>query len=151
MLRRFNRPAILALEDKSGAIHQVVVSALRADSARVLIGAAAHDVPLTQMQDLWSGEFLLLWKPPQLDTRSLSMGMHGEPVQTLRLRLRQWAGLAPDTAALDIYDEALQALVIQFQRRNGLTADGVAGARTQALLDAALSPTDTPLLSAANP
>ena len=38
--------------------------------------------------------------------------------------------------------------MVQFQRRNGLTADGVAGAQTQALLDAALSSTDTPLLSA---
>ncbi|MEO6187167.1 MAG: AAA family ATPase [Steroidobacteraceae bacterium] len=151
MLRRFNRPAILALEDNSGAVHQVVVAALRADRARVMIGEAAHEVLVTQLQELWNGEFLLLWKPPQLDTRSLSMGARGEPVQTLRRRLRQWAGLAPDTAALDLYDQTLQSLVIQFQRRNGLAADGVAGARTQALLDAALSPTDTPLLSAANP
>jgi len=151
MLRRFNRPAILALEDKSGAVHQVVVAAVATDRARVLIGEAAHEVVLTQLQELWDGEFLLLWKPPQLDTRSLSMGARGEPVLTLRLRLRQWAGLGPDTTTLDVYDEALRALVIQFQRRNGLTADGVAGARTQALLDAALSPTDTPLLTAARP
>jgi murein L,D-transpeptidase YcbB/YkuD len=79
------------------------------------------------------------------------IGMQGEPVRALRQRLRQWAGLAPEPAAADVFDEPLQSLVIQFQRRNGLAADGVAGTQTQALLDAALSSTDTPLLSAVVP
>jgi general secretion pathway protein A len=150
-LRRFNRPAILPLEDASGAVHQVVVSGLNADKARVLIGTATHNVTLAELQNLWRGDFLLLWKPPQLDTRNLSMDMQGEPVLSLRQRLRQWAGLAPDASASDVFDESLRTLVIQFQRRNGLTADGVAGTQTQALLDAALSSTDTPLLSAVIP
>jgi murein L,D-transpeptidase YcbB/YkuD len=67
----------------------------------------------------------------------------------LRARLRQWAGLEQETTSLDVFDDSLQQLVIQFQRRNNLTADGVAGTQTQALLDAALASTDTPLLSAA--
>ena len=150
-LRRFNRPAIVPLEDKSGAIHQTVVAGLTADRVRLLVGAATHDVGLTELQSLWNGEFLLLWKPPQLDTRSLSPGMRGEPVSTLRLRLRQWAGLPPDAAAADYFDDELRSLVVQFQRRNALTADGIAGPQTQALLDAAVSSNDTPLLSTVTP
>jgi general secretion pathway protein A len=151
ILRRFNRPAILPLEDDSGAIHQAVVSGLGPESARLLIGDVTHEVTLDALQERWNGDFLLLWKPPQLDTRSLMIGMQGEPVRALRQRLRQWAGLAPEPAAADVFDEPLQSLVIQFQRRNGLAADGVAGTQTQALLDAALSSTDTPLLSAVVP
>jgi general secretion pathway protein A len=150
-LRRFNRPAILPLEDHSGAIHQAVVSGLGAERARVLIGEVTHDVTLAELQDLWNGDFMLLWKPPQLDTRNLSLGSEGEPVRSLRQRLHQWAGLPPDNISADVFDESLQTLVVQFQRRNGLTADGVAGTQTQAMLDAALSPTDTPLLSAVIP
>jgi general secretion pathway protein A len=148
-LRRFNRPAILALEDSTGAVHQTVVSKLGPENARLLIGDVAHEVTLAALQERWGGDFLLLWKPPQLDTRTLSLGMQGAPVLALRQRLRQWAGLAAETRGSDLFDEPLRTLVMQFQRRNGVTADGVAGARTQALLDAALAPTDTPLLAAA--
>ena len=149
-LRRYNRPALLALEDDTGAIHQTIVVRLQGDTARLLIGAGMHDVALSDLQPRWDGEFQMLWRPPQLDTRSLSMGNQGEPVRLLRTRLRQWAGL-PDTEGSDLFDEDLRGLVMQFQRRNGLTADGIAGTRTQALLDAALATTDSPLLSALAP
>ncbi len=75
--------------------------------------------------------------------------MEGEAVRVLRQRLRQWAGLPAASDEAAGFDESLRTLLMQFQRRNSLPADGVAGTRTQALLDAALAPTDTPLLSAA--
>jgi general secretion pathway protein A len=116
-----------------------------------MIGEDTHHVMLPQLRQHWDGDFEMLWRPPQLDIRNLSLGMQGEPVLELRSRLRQWAGLAPDTAGSDVYDDALFGLVLQFQRRNGLSADGVAGSRTRAMLDAALAPLDSPLLSAALP
>jgi general secretion pathway protein A len=106
-------------------------------------------VPLEQLQPRWNGEFLLLWKPTQLDTRSLSLGMRGEPVQALRRQLQQWAGAVPDVESPDVFDEPLRQLVLQFQRNNGLIADGVAGMRTQALLDSRFATAGSPLLSAA--
>jgi general secretion pathway protein A len=149
VLRRFNRPAILPLEDRSGAIHQIVVSAMGPERARLHVGNRTHEVSIATLQELWNGDFLLLWKPSQLDARNLSLGAHGEPVRTLRRHLHQVTGLpAPDNTA-DVYDESLQTLVVQFQRRNGITPDGIAGTQTQALLDAALLPSGTPLLSAA--
>jgi general secretion pathway protein A len=150
-LQRFNRPAMIALQDDGGAVHQAVVSRLTPPTAHLMIGLASYQVALTDLNARWDGEFQLLWKPPQLDTRSLSVGMHGEPVRSLRQRLRQWAGLGADPAASNIFDAPLEQLVKQFQRRNNVTADGVAGAQTQALLDAALATTDTPLLSALAP
>jgi general secretion pathway protein A len=148
-LRRYNRPAILTLEDETGAAHQTVVTKLGDDSARLMIGDAEHEVPLEQLQPRWNGEFLLLWKPTQLDTRSLSLGMRGEPVQALRRQLQQWAGAVPDVESPDVFDEPLRQLVLQFQRNNGLIADGVAGMRTQALLDSRFATAGSPLLSAA--
>jgi general secretion pathway protein A len=150
-LRRFNRPAILPLEDSSGAVHQTVVERLGLERAQLLVGATSHEIALSDLATHWHGQFQLLWKPPQLDTRSLSLGMQGEPVRQLRIRLSQWAGLAPESAPSDVFDASLQLLVQQFQRRSSLTADGIAGTQTQALLDAALASTDTPLLSALIP
>jgi general secretion pathway protein A len=148
LLRRFNRPALLSLEDDTGAIHQTIVVRLEAERAQLLLGPERHEVALSELQARWNGEFQLLWHPPQLDTRSLSLGMSGEPVRELRIRLLQWAGMAPGSVQSDNFDETLRDLVVQFQRRVGLTADGVAGTRTQAMLDAALASADSPLLSA---
>jgi general secretion pathway protein A len=150
-LRRYNRPALLALEDDTGAIHQTIVVRLQGDKARLLIGASMHDVATSDLKARWNGEFQMLWRPPQLDTRSLAAGMQGEPVRVLHERLRQWAGLPAEAQASDVFDEELRDLVVQFQRRSGLIADGIAGTRTQALLDAALAATDSPLLSAVAP
>jgi general secretion pathway protein A len=152
-LRRYDRPAVLALEDETGAVHQTVITRLGADTAQLMIGAAEQQVPLAQLEQRWNGAFLLLWKPAQLNARSLSLGMSGEPVWELRQRLQQWAGIAADAAAPvppadDVFDDSLRQLVLQFQQANGLVTDGVAGSHTQALLDAKLAATDTPLLSA---
>jgi general secretion pathway protein A len=150
-LRRYNRPALLALEDETGAVHQTIVVKLQGARAQLLIGGANHEVALPDLEARWNGDFQILWRPPQLDTRSLNLGTQGEPVRVLRQRLRKWAGQPPETDSSDVYDEALRDLVIQFQRRSSLTADGIAGTRTQALLDAAMASADSPLLSATAP
>ena len=151
VLRRYNRPALLALEDDTGAVHQTIVVKVQGTRAQLLIGGANHDVAMPELEARWSGDFLILWRPPQLDTRSLTLGNQGEPVRVLRQRLRQWAGQPAEVESSDVFGESLRDLIIQFQRRTGLVADGIAGTRTQALLDAALASADSPLLSAAAP
>ena len=151
VLRRYNRPALLALEDDTGAVHQTIVVKVQGTRAQLLIGGANHDVAMPELEARWSGDFLILWRPPQLDTRSLTLGNQGEPVRVLRQRLRQWSGQPAEVESSDVFDESLRDLIIQFQRRTGLVADGIAGTRTQALLDAALASAESPLLSAAAP
>jgi general secretion pathway protein A len=151
VLKRFNRPAILPVSDANGTVHQVVITKLLPDAAQLMIGDATHNVALSDLEQHWRGDFQLLWKPPQLDTRNLSMNMQGEPIGVLRNRLRQWAGLTPEAAPNEVFDTSLETLVKQFQLRNGLVADGVAGIQTQAVLDAALATVNSPLLSAVTP
>jgi len=151
VLKRFNRPAILSVSDVNGTVHQVVITRLAEGEAQLMIGDAMHEVALTDLAQHWRGDFQLLWKPPHLDTRNLSLGMQGEPVGMLRNRLRQWAGLEPDPQPNLVFDSSLETQVRQFQMRNGLLADGVAGVQTQAVLDSAVAGVDSPLLSAVHP
>lgn len=148
-LRRYNRPAILLLADTGGMLHETVLAQLLPDDrAQLFIGGVAHEFALAEIQPQWDGSFQLLWKPSQLDTRNLSLGAWGEPVLNLRARLNAWAGVTDDTTPLpDYFDEQLQQLVTQFQAASGLAVDGIAGARTQALLDAAVAGAGTPLLT----
>jgi general secretion pathway protein A len=148
LLRQFNRPAILNLLDDTGAQRPVLLQRLDTDHAQVQIGWSVREVPLAELEQRWNGHFTLLWRPRQLDTRNLSMGMRGDPVRDLRMRLRQWSRLPPESAPGDFYDSTLETMVQQFQRQHGLAVDGIAGQQTQALLDASLAATGTPLLAA---
>jgi general secretion pathway protein A len=146
-LRKFNRPAILALEDAAGAIHQVVLAGIVGDDVQLLIGAATHQVKTDDLLGHWRGDFQLLWKPQQLDTRMLRLGSQGDPVRQLRKSLRRWARLSDEPVSSNVFDASLVDLVKQFQVAAGLKADGIAGAQTQALLDALLAEIGTPQLA----
>ena len=145
-LRGYNRPAILTLRSGSQT-HAVVLTRLDDSSAQLLLGQGMLTVPLTALQPLWSGDFVLLWKPGSLDTRPLSLGMRGEPVRQLRARLASWQGQPVDKGGSAYYDESLQTRVRQFQQAIGLPVDGIAGLQTQAMLDAALPQPGTPVLT----
>ena len=145
-LRGYNRPAILDLVE-SGAAHHVVLSGLENEEAKLLLGDQSKSVPLAQLLALWQGDYVLLWKPQELDTRALSLGMRGTAVRRLRAQLERWQGHVPDPSGNDSYDESLQAMVREFQQTHGLGADGVAGVQTQMVLDAALAQPGTPVLA----
>jgi general secretion pathway protein A len=145
-LRLLNRPAILMLTDDTGAPFQVVLRGLGQDSAQLRIGEQDAEVGIADLDRYWYGDFLLLWRPGVKEVRSLSVGMHGVPVQHLRTELERWRGSedAPDTG--DAFDAGLLRLVEDFQRAKHLAVDGVAGMETQVALDAALAAPDSPVL-----
>ena len=149
-LKLINRPAILSLVDAEGTVHQVVLSELGDDSARLLVGGGDARVPVAELADYWFGEFLVLWRPQAAGLRPLRAGMRGDDVRWLRQGLQQLSGL-PATADGDYFDAELQQLVEGFQRSRRLAVDGVAGLQTQLVLDAALEQPGTPTLAHAGP
>ena len=145
-LKLINRPAILSLVDSEGTAHQVVLSELGKDDARLLVAGGETRVPVAELADYWFGEFLVLWRPQAAGQRPLRAGMRGDDVRWLRQGLRQLSGL-PAAADGDYFDAELQQLVESFQRSRRLAVDGVAGLQTQLVLDAALGQPGTPTLA----
>jgi general secretion pathway protein A len=145
-LKLINRPAILSLVDSEGTSHQVVLSELGKDDARLLVAGGETRVPVAELADYWFGEFLVLWRPQAAGQRPLRAGMRGDDVRWLRQGLRQLSGL-PAAADGDYFDAELQQLVESFQRSRRLAVDGVAGLQTQLVLDAALGQPGTPTLA----
>jgi general secretion pathway protein A len=146
-LRLYNRPAILMLSDDGGGSHQVVLSGLDDERARIDLDGA-HAVPIAELSRYWFGDFVLLWRPMHRG-KPLALGMHGEDVRQLRERLDRLNGTrgAPDS---DVFDAGLAQLVRQFQRTHRLAVDGVAGVQTLVVLNSATAEPHTPLLLAAN-
>jgi general secretion pathway protein A len=134
-LRTLNRPAILTLLDDEGNAHQVVVSGLINDTARLNLPDEKMIVTLPSLSRLWSGDYLVLWRPQLSANKVLAPGMRGEGVRWLRQQLSTARGESATGPASDVYDEDLVKMVEEFQRQNRLSVDGVAGVQTQIVLD----------------
>ena len=150
-LKLINRPAILSLVDAEGSAHQVVLSEIGQEGAKLIVGGGEARVPIGELADYWFGEFLVLWRPQTNALRPLRAGMRGDDVRWLRQGLEQLGGLPASAEPLDYFDAELQHLVENFQRSRRLEVDGIAGLQTQLVLDSALGAPGTPTLAHAGP
>jgi general secretion pathway protein A len=145
-LRQFNRPALLMLNDDAGNAYQVLLTNLGDERAKVELGGAQHGVGIGELSRYWFGDYVMLWRPGTQGVKPLSVGMRGADVRWLRQSLQRLSGSPPDAPASDVFDAELSRQVMDFQRRNQLAVDGIAGVQTQIVLASAVSGSDSPLL-----
>ena len=144
LLRQLNRPAILNLTDAAGYEHQVVLTSIEREDAVIAIGGEEQRFSLQELSDMWYGEYLLLWNPPSNNPKSLRQGMRDPDVIWLR---RSLAAIDPayasSSASPDYFDEELEEFLRDFQRRNRLKVDGLAGQQTQIIINSSLESDNT--------
>ena len=80
---------------------------------------------------------LVVLLPLAADAAVLKRGSRGDEVVTLQKKLKQWGYY--DGAVDGVFGPGTEKAVQYFQRKNGLTADGVVGAKTAAALGMTLS------------
>jgi general secretion pathway protein A len=148
-LRLYNHPAILMLSDSAGSSHQVVLTGLDDEHARLDLGGQ-HAVGLGELSHFWLGDFVMLWRPASSPVKALSPGMRGADVRWLRQSLERLAHLDAGASPSDVFDAELTGLVRDFQRQHQLSVDGIAGRETQIALAAAVAAPGVPLLSGAD-
>jgi len=151
ILEQLDRPAVLSLTDSTGRMHQVLVAAVEGDRALLRIGDRSLTVPVAEVASLWYGRYVLLWQPPNGDATVLRVGIRSPKVVWLRESL---AALDADAGTQstggsqsDLFDEALEQQLMAFQRRNRLEVDGIAGQRTQIIINSKLRLEGTPSLT----
>jgi general secretion pathway protein A len=145
-LRLFNRPAVLNVIDSRGRGHQLVLAGLDDEHALVDLGGAQRSVGIGDLSSAWFGDYVLLWRPAVGASQPLALGSRDARVRWLRDSLRRVNGLPAEEPGSDRFDASLVTLVEDFQRRNRLAVDGIAGVQTQVALDAALNDATTPFL-----
>ena len=148
-LRLYNHPAILLLHDAAGTTHQVVLTALGDEQARLDLGGR-QAVSLGELSRYWLGDFVMLWRPVSSPVKALTSGMRGPQVRWLRQSLQRVRGEQSDAPVSDVFDAELAGEVREFQRLHQLAVDGIAGVQTQIALAGAVAGADAPLLSAAD-
>lgn len=92
----------------------------------------------TALEPMWTGRYLVLWRPPKLTGHVLRLGARGTDVLWLREQLRALDGTPVVSADPTVYDRALRARVRAFQQSRALRPDGVVGPETLVHLDSAL-------------
>jgi len=145
-LAQLNRPAILSLNMAPGTTQYALLRSLSADSAVLDSDSGPLRLPLSQLQPLWSGEFLLLWQR-ETDETTISQGMKGPSVVWLRQRLAQAEGRKLTPPVPVSFGPELRGELVKFQTEHGLDADGVAGIRTLIMLSEVGRGADTPVLA----
>jgi general secretion pathway protein A len=149
-IRQLDRPVVLTLTDSQGQTHQPLLVSLDDDIAELSLGGQPMTFPVDEVSDLWFGQFLLIWRPPGGTPVAISPGMQNENVRWLRQSLAALdSNYQPQPADSDVFDDALQQQLIAFQRQHRLEADGLAGQKTQIIINSLLAVDGTPRLSAA--
>ncbi len=129
-VRFFNRPVLLRVSAAEGGDGFLVLGALADDIAILDRPDQTGRVPLSEINDLWTGEYLLIWQPPPVGVSMIGDGSSGESVRWLRKLLARVPGLELSDTDSGRFDAGLDAALRRFQAGRGLAADGVAGYRT---------------------
>jgi general secretion pathway protein A len=146
-LRRVNRPALLEFATLEGEEYYATVTALAGERATLGIDGESYTFAEGELDPYWSGQSIVLWRPPSIGTALIAASTRGAPVRWLRERFERMDGRPLATANPDVYDAALRARVRRFQTDQGLAADGVVGEQTLMALGNAAGALPHPTLS----
>jgi general secretion pathway protein A len=150
-LHTLNRPAVLDLVTPDGEERYVTITGLDGDRVTLQIAGRQRTVRTRELDPYWSGQFILLWRPPAIGTRIIGPGTRGEPVRWLRRQFERIDGRPLPAADPGAYDAALAARVARFQRQRGLASDGVVGEQTLLQLSNVAGDPPRPALSPSEP
>ena len=139
-LQRINQPAVLVFDaPAAGVPFHAVLAALNNEAATLVLGGSTYRVALSKIATLWSGNYLVLWKPPPGYRGEFAEGSRGEAVKWLRRSLAQAKGVTEKGGTekgAALFDAALTRRVKAFQLAEGIEPDGIAGELTLTLLRA---------------
>ncbi|MGB5305096.1 MAG: AAA family ATPase [Gammaproteobacteria bacterium] len=146
MLRQYNRPVIMQLVAADGRRVPVVLRHLDDSIAELVIGNELYRLTIGQVDRYWYGDFTLLVQTPPDGRLELKVGDRGSDVAWLRQRLEETQQVKLSATDPQYFDFPLQKQVLDFQRNQGLTPDGIVGKYTLIQLESYVG-RDVPLLS----
>jgi general secretion pathway protein A len=153
-VRRYDLPAVLEVTTPEGDPRRVALLGLDGAEAVLAVDGQERRFPLAEIDGLWDGSFILLWRAPAVRSRLIGSGTQGEDVRWLRRTLDALDGAEPPAEPEDVpalYDEPLKRRVQAFQRSRGMIPDGIVGEETLLELAVATRGPDVPSLSRATP
>jgi general secretion pathway protein A len=148
-IRQLDRPVMLTLTDSHGDTHQPVLVSMTDETGELAIADTRVTYPLDDISDMWFGQYLLVWRPPNGRNDVIRPGMRDPNVLWLRQSLAAIdSDFRPRNLNSELFDDDLQQKLMEFQRAHRLRIDGVAGEQTQILINSLLGRGGAPQLVA---
>jgi general secretion pathway protein A len=130
LLRQYDRPVIMALTSSEGQSVPAVLQQLNDRVAELMVGDELLKVDIGEVDRYWLGDFTLLLRLPPGGNALLTAGDRNPDVVWLRQSLEAAQQVKLPAGDPQYFDPPLQIQVMEFQRRHGLTPDGVVGKQT---------------------
>lgn len=136
-LLRYNRPAVLPLQNDNGETGYVAVLGLGGGSALLLHRSGTQQLPLIALSPLWNGTLTFAWSGPESYEKPLAQGDTHPAVSWVAKRFAELDGQASPLTN-EFFNSALTRRVKLFQNDQGLESDGIVGLQTLLKLNEAL-------------
>jgi general secretion pathway protein A len=146
-LRLLDRPAVIALHD-GPRIGYAVLLAMDSTTVTLSVNGKRQSIGLSALAPLFDGEYTTFWKVPRGFRDQVAVGDKGPDVDWIAERLAQLNKVQPPAVDQPL-GKRTQEMLREFQVRQNLKADGVAGPRTYMRLNQ-LSGVEEPRLLALN-
>ena len=132
LLRRLDRPAVVALRDEGGPVHAALLTSIGPRRATLQLGPTTYTVPVPVLAGLWQGDYATLWRAPP--------GYRGAALNPADAAVADWLAQQLDRAGVDggAAGQPVRERLRAFQRAQGLVDDGLAGPLTLMQLNRAV-------------
>jgi len=145
LLTQYDRPALLLLSAPDGRWVPVLMKSLHDDLVDLEVDGAPVQFAREEVERFWQGKYRLLWRITPGNHTGLYQGQSNSDVRWLKENLETLMGTRLDGNP-SLYTPQLTELVRQFQLKQGLLADGVAGPETLIALNSRIDREGVPRL-----
>ena len=126
---KLNYPAVVHLAEENDREMYAVLLHVADNQADLLLGSQHWNVSTEWLNKVWDQDYTVLWRMPESGTTLISKRSGADDIQWLETKVSQ-ALRQPVRNKVTRFDAPLENKVRQFQKQEGLSADGVAGEQT---------------------
>jgi general secretion pathway protein A len=128
-LRQFNRSAVLELGSPDKQITYAPLISMNDTFALISINGQTRQLALTELGELWNGNFIFFWQPPADFERPVALGDRARIVAWVALKFAE-IDQQPQALSGEKFSPELFERIKLFQRENNLADDGIIGMKT---------------------
>lgn len=128
-IRQLDRPAVLTLRDHNDKVYYALLTRLTNTHATLQVGDVTHTISSAALARQYNGNLVMLWRAPYRYRELVGLGYWGEETGWIAAQLAKMDGIK-ESSGNQVFDKTMARKVREFQRAQGMKADGVVGPKT---------------------